>query len=82
VCRREPYTKAPDNWRNFRFILGDIQSLDTCRQACRSVEFGYEPVWGIQRGLERTIGWYDAKLAQRRTVDGRVPMFRPALGGS
>src|SRR6266699_4190858 len=26
-------------WKNFRFIKGDIRSLDTCRQACRSVDF-------------------------------------------
>ncbi|MBV8032487.1 MAG: SDR family oxidoreductase [Betaproteobacteria bacterium] len=25
-------------WRNFRFIQGDIRSLETCREACRSVE--------------------------------------------
>jgi UDP-N-acetylglucosamine 4-epimerase len=25
-------------WRNFRFIEGDIRSLETCRDACRSVE--------------------------------------------
>jgi UDP-N-acetylglucosamine 4-epimerase len=25
-------------WRNFRFIQGDIRSLETCRDACRSVE--------------------------------------------
>ncbi len=26
-------------WRNFRFIEGDIRSLDACRRACRSAEF-------------------------------------------
>src|SRR5438093_12339421 len=26
------------HWRNFRFIEGDIRSLDTCREACRAVE--------------------------------------------
>jgi len=26
-------------WKNFRFIKGDIRSLDTCRQACRAVHF-------------------------------------------
>jgi len=25
-------------WRNFRFMEGDIRSLDTCREACRGVE--------------------------------------------
>jgi len=26
-------------WRNLRFIEGDIRSLDTCRRACRAVDF-------------------------------------------
>src|ERR1043166_3635711 len=26
-------------WRKFRFIQGDIQALDTCRQACRGVDY-------------------------------------------
>ncbi len=26
------------SWKSFRFIEGDIRSLDTCRDACRSVE--------------------------------------------
>ncbi len=30
---------AEGQWRNFRFIEGDIRSLDTCRRACRSAEF-------------------------------------------
>jgi UDP-N-acetylglucosamine 4-epimerase len=30
---------GPRQWRNFRFIEGDIRSLATCRLACRSVEF-------------------------------------------
>ena len=30
---------SDSRWKNFRFIRGDIRSLDTCRQACRSVDF-------------------------------------------
>ena len=30
---------AEGQWKNFRFIKGDIRSLDTCRQACRSADF-------------------------------------------
>ena len=30
---------SQDQWRNFRFIEGDIRAPGTCRQACRSVEF-------------------------------------------
>jgi UDP-N-acetylglucosamine 4-epimerase len=26
-------------WKNFRFLEGDIRSLDTCRRACRAVDF-------------------------------------------
>ena len=32
-------TVTETRWKNFRFIKGDIRSLDTCRQACRSVDF-------------------------------------------
>jgi UDP-N-acetylglucosamine 4-epimerase len=28
-----------NQWKNFRFLKGDIRSLDTCRQACRSADF-------------------------------------------
>lgn len=28
-----------DRWNNFKFIEGDIRSLETCRQACDSVDF-------------------------------------------
>jgi UDP-N-acetylglucosamine/UDP-N-acetyl-alpha-D-glucosaminouronate 4-epimerase len=30
---------SENQWKNFRFIKGDIRSLDTCRQACRSADF-------------------------------------------
>src|SRR5712691_13032869 len=30
---------AESQWKNFGFIKGDIRSLDTCRQACRSADF-------------------------------------------
>jgi UDP-N-acetylglucosamine 4-epimerase len=30
---------SESQWKNFRFIKGDIRSLDTCRQACRSADF-------------------------------------------
>ena len=28
-----------DKWANFRFIRGDIRSLDTCREACKGVDY-------------------------------------------
>jgi len=28
----------PDQWQNFRFILGDIRDLSTCRKACEGVD--------------------------------------------
>src|SRR6516164_1341621 len=30
---------APERWRNFRLFEGDIGSLDTCHQACASVDY-------------------------------------------
>ncbi|MCB1637687.1 MAG: NAD-dependent epimerase/dehydratase family protein, partial [Thiothrix sp.] len=29
---------SPQQWRNFRFILGDIREPDTCRKACEGVD--------------------------------------------
>jgi UDP-N-acetylglucosamine/UDP-N-acetyl-alpha-D-glucosaminouronate 4-epimerase len=66
-------------YRGFR--AGDVQfSLGNIDKAERLL--GYRPVRGTRGGLERTISWYDAKLARRRAVGGPVPIFRPALGGS
>jgi UDP-N-acetylglucosamine 4-epimerase len=31
-------TVSESQWRNFRFVEGDIRSLDTCHRACRSVD--------------------------------------------
>jgi UDP-N-acetylglucosamine 4-epimerase len=28
-----------EKWRHFRFIKGDIRSLDTCREACKGVDY-------------------------------------------
>jgi UDP-N-acetylglucosamine 4-epimerase len=36
---RQVEQAAGPNWKNFRFIKGDIRSLDTCHEACRSTEF-------------------------------------------
>src|SRR5687767_11540502 len=30
---------SESEWNNFRFVEGDIRSLDTCRRACRAVDF-------------------------------------------
>jgi UDP-N-acetylglucosamine 4-epimerase len=30
---------APEQWRRFRFIEGDIRDQDTCRRACEGVDF-------------------------------------------
>lgn len=30
---------TPQQWKNFRFLEGDIRSLDDCRQACEGVEY-------------------------------------------
>jgi len=30
---------GPEAWKRFRFIEGDIRSLDTCREACKGVDY-------------------------------------------
>jgi UDP-N-acetylglucosamine 4-epimerase len=30
---------GPEKWKRFRFIKGDIRSLDTCREACKGVDY-------------------------------------------
>jgi len=63
-------------WRNFRFILGDIHSLDTCRQACRSVGFilHQAALGNSQRSIENPI------IANRSNVTGLLNMLVAAHG--
>jgi UDP-N-acetylglucosamine 4-epimerase len=43
---------------------------------------GYQPVWRVPQGLERTIEWYAAKLAPPRSIDDRLPGPQVRLHGT
>jgi len=54
-----------DRWKNFRFIEGDVRSLDTCRQACRSVEFVLHQaaLESVPRSIADPIASHDSNVA-------------------
>jgi UDP-N-acetylglucosamine 4-epimerase len=66
-------------YRNFR--PGDVRQLRADIGKAKRL-LGYRPAWGIRQGLERTIGWYEAKFALARSIDRRVPGAGAALKGS
>ena len=51
-------------WKNFRFIEGDIRSLDTCRQACRSVNvvLHQAALGSVPRSIADPIGAHDSNV--------------------
>jgi UDP-N-acetylglucosamine 4-epimerase len=55
---------SEDLWRKFRFIEGDIHSLDTCRQACRSVEFvlHHAALASVPRSIADPISTNDSNI--------------------
>lgn len=48
---------APDQWARFRFVEGDIRTLDDCRTACEGVEFVLHQaaLGSVPRSLEDPI---------------------------
>src|SRR5687768_3030092 len=48
-------------WRRFRFIEGDIRSLDTCRDACRGVDFVLHQaaLGSVPRSIEDPIATHE-----------------------
>jgi UDP-N-acetylglucosamine/UDP-N-acetylgalactosamine 4-epimerase len=63
-------------WRNFRFIHGDIQSLDSCRQACRGVDYVlHEAALG---SVPRSIA--DPIYANENNITGFLNMLVAAHG--
>ena len=48
-------------WRRFRFIEGDIRSLDTCREACRGVDFVLHQaaLGSVPRSIEDPIATHE-----------------------
>jgi UDP-N-acetylglucosamine 4-epimerase len=42
---------------------------------------GYRPLFGVEEGLARTVGWYESALAARTPAERAVPGLRTAFGG-
>ena len=51
-------------WSAFRFIEGDIRSLDTCRRACRSAQIVLHQaaLGSVPRSIENPIGAHDSNV--------------------
>src|SRR5882672_8624172 len=69
---------ADGQWRNFRFIEGDIRSLDTCRRACRGADFVLHQaaLGSVPHSIEHPIGSHDSN------VTGFLNMLVAARGAS
>jgi UDP-N-acetylglucosamine 4-epimerase len=52
-------------WRSFRFIEGDIRSLDTCREACRSaaVVLHQAALGSVPRSIDDPIATHDSNVS-------------------
>jgi UDP-N-acetylglucosamine/UDP-N-acetyl-alpha-D-glucosaminouronate 4-epimerase len=71
---KEAVTDA--QWRKFRFVLGDIHSIDTCRQACRAIDYVlHEAALG---SVPRSIA--DPIFANENNVTGFLNMLVAAHG--
>ena len=67
--RRENLLQVRDaitrnQWKNFRFIEGDIRSLDTCRRACRSasIVLHQAALASVPRSIEDPISTHDSNV--------------------
>src|SRR5687767_5882657 len=51
-------------WRRLRFIEGDIRSLDTCREACRSVDavLHQAALGSVPRSIENPLASHDTNV--------------------
>lgn len=51
-------------WRNFRFIEGDIRSLETCRDACRSVDvvLHQAALGSVPRSIEDPLSSHESNV--------------------
>lgn len=51
-------------WKNFRFIEGDIRSLDACREACRSADFVLHQaaLGSVPRSIEDPFSSHDSNV--------------------
>jgi len=55
---------VPEHWGRFRLIEGDIRSLDTCRDACRSVELVLHQaaLGSVPRSIERPAPTHESNV--------------------
>jgi UDP-N-acetylglucosamine 4-epimerase len=55
---------GPDKWARFRFIEGDIRSLDTCREACEGVDIVlHEAALGsVPRSIDDPIASHESNV--------------------
>src|SRR5712692_471720 len=53
-----------DQWKNFRFVEGDIRALDTCRLACRSVNLVLHQagLGSVPRSIADPIATHDSNI--------------------
>src|SRR5262249_25017961 len=51
-------------WSSFRFIEGDVRSLETCRRACRSahIVLHQAALGSVPRSIENPIGTHDSNV--------------------
>jgi len=59
---REAVTE--ERWRRFRFIDGDIRSLDACRQACRAADFVLHQaaLGSVPRSMEDPVAAHESNV--------------------
>jgi UDP-N-acetylglucosamine 4-epimerase len=55
---------SDEQWARFRMIEGDIRTLDTCRRACRSVQYVLHQaaLGSVPRSIENPIGTNDSNV--------------------
>jgi UDP-N-acetylglucosamine 4-epimerase len=62
---------SKDQWNNFTFVQGDIQDLQTCRQACQNVDYVLHQaaLGSVPRSIEDPIA------TNQSNIDGFVNML-------
>ncbi len=80
---------TPEQWRRFRFIEGDIRSMDDCRQACDGVDYVLHQaaLGSVPRSLEDPLNTNDNNITGFLTMlvaarDAKVKRFVYAASSS
>src|SRR3979411_3177476 len=55
---------GPEKWRHFRFVRGDLRSPDTCREACKGVDYVlHEAALGsVPRSIDDPIASHESNV--------------------